>query len=651
MTSQAGFQSCLAQFRSPDPAARREAAQALAECDRRQAVDPLVEGLKDENPGVQEAAMIALIRIGGTRVVSSLVPLLREDAATRSLAAEVLGQTGGSALELLLPLVGHPDSNLRKVIVDTLGKLGDARSISSLIAALKDADANVRGAAAEALARLQAQEAVPELLKLLDDEEWVLFSVVEALGRIGAPAAIPRLMELLRTGSEPVQYAVIEALGHFSDAAGCIRPMLLDLVPSANPVLRDLLIKSVVNLTTSCAMDLRALVEIDAVLPTFCAAVQSDDEVIVKAAIRGLGLLEDRRGTVPILGALEGAHTEHAACAEDLAAEAKWALVRCPDEAALISSLGSPVEEVVRVAAETLGTLRSRGAVSALSNLMSHPDREVRRTAIQALGMIGDSLAISVVIGALEDETGHVRAEAATVLGKWADRLGIDPLCRRLLVEPYPDVRATIVDALCSEPDPLVAGRLIAVLDHEREEVRASAAKGLAKLRAPEAFRPLMETVNDPSASVRAAVIEALGGYQVKPALEAILLALSDDDEHVRVAAVLALAGWDQPEAERALIVEGLGDQDLWVRYRAAEVLGGKRTRGAVPALLEIAKTAREPAVLRKMAVEALGRIGDSRTKEVISDLMWDCEAEVSAAAAEALDFLEGGGEGDDPWK
>ena len=58
------FEACLARFRSPDPGVRRQAAEALGGCNWSEALPPLVEGLKDENPGVQEAVMAALIRIG-----------------------------------------------------------------------------------------------------------------------------------------------------------------------------------------------------------------------------------------------------------------------------------------------------------------------------------------------------------------------------------------------------------------------------------------------------------------------------------------------------------------------------------------------------------------------------------------------------------
>ena len=128
-------------------------------------------------------------------------------------------------------------------------------------------------------------------------------------------------------------------------------------------------------------------------------------------------------------------------------------------------------------------------------------------------------------------------------------------------------------------------------------------------------------------------------------------LALTDDHEKVRLASLLALAVREEPGIEEILLVQGLGDSDLWVRYRAAEALGVRRAGAALPALTLIAKSDREPSILRRIAVEALGQLGDLRARETISELMWAHNPDVSAAAAQALDALEGGEEGVDPWK
>ncbi|HLG44341.1 MAG TPA: HEAT repeat domain-containing protein, partial [Nitrospirales bacterium] len=241
--------------------------------------------------------------------------------------------------------------------------------------------------------------------------------------------------------------------------------------------------------------------------------------------------------------------------------------------------------------------------------------------------------------------------EAAAVLERWKERTAIEPLCRQLAVEIYGDVRTAIVEALCAVPSPDVSGRLIELLGNEREEVREAAARGLGKLPGPGLLRALLDAANDPAWSVRAAVIEAVGRHQGKPTFDAVLLALSDDHEKVRLAAVQALAGRNDREAIEALRVHALADGNLWVRYRAVEALGAKRAAEAVPGLLEIANGHREPGLLRRMAVTALGLIGDERARATLLALREDEEAAIAVTAGEALAALLKGADGDDPWK
>lgn len=658
MSNGAEFEHRLALFRDPDPSTRREAAEALAECtdegEIAGAVEVLVEGLRDSNLGVQEAALSALVRIGGARVVRALIPLLRQDVTTRNLAIEILEQIGSAALDLLLPLLTHPDPNLRKFIVDTLNKLGDRRAIPALRERLCDEEPNVRGSAAEALGAMRAVEAVPAMLGMLQDEEWVVFSVVEALGTLGDPSTVGPLLGLMRTGSEAIRFAAIEALGRFPEAGICVRPMLA-MLPSADAGLRDLLIKSIVSLSCACGLDLKAIADPDTFVPALAAAMMSEEEEVVFAAVKGFGMMEDPRGTAAILSKVELACGLTEASCDRLFDEATPALVRCADEATLIAGLGSEVDRVVMLAAETLGKIRGGASVQGLAQLVvTHINREVRRVALEALGKIGDPAAVGAVIyavSAVADETGYVRGMAATVLGRWGERLAIEPLCKQLVVERYAEVRAAIVEALCAMADPLVSDRLIEFLKHPSEEVREAAARGLGKIRAPAAFQKLRDASRDASGLVRAAVAEAVGRYAVKAAFEALLQALNDDDEKVRLAAVMALATRNEAGAMEAIRAQALTDQDVWVRYRAAEALGEKRVTAAVPELLAIVQSAQESDILRRMAVQALGLIGDERATDVIKALLADNDQGLAAAAEEALNRLLGGAEGDDPWK
>ena len=99
-----------------------------------------------------------------------------------------------------------------------------------LLAALGDADADVREAAAEALGQIGDAAAVPGLLAALGDADWrVRRAAAAALGQIGAPA-VPGLLAALRYAEEDVREAAAAALREIGDAAA---------VPGLLAALRD----------------------------------------------------------------------------------------------------------------------------------------------------------------------------------------------------------------------------------------------------------------------------------------------------------------------------------------------------------------------------------------------------------------------------
>ena len=104
------------------------------------------------------------------------------------------------------------DTDLKRRLVEALGKLGDPQAVPPLIQALGDRSENVRAAAAEALGAIGDPQAVPPLIQALgDDEFWVRRAAAEALVRIGAPA-VPALIQALGDYRDDVRRAAQQAI-------------------------------------------------------------------------------------------------------------------------------------------------------------------------------------------------------------------------------------------------------------------------------------------------------------------------------------------------------------------------------------------------------------------------------------------------------
>lgn len=113
----------------------------------------------------------------------------------------------------------------------------------------------------------------------------------------------------------------------------------------------------------------------------------------------------------------------------------------------LIQALKSDSEFMVRLeAAEVLGKLRPKAAVSALIEALHDKESAVRGPAAIALGQIGDKRAVPELILSLYDEE-YVRELAASALGELKDTRAIPELVK-LLNDQSASVRGTVAEAL-----------------------------------------------------------------------------------------------------------------------------------------------------------------------------------------------------------
>lgn len=202
---------------------RARAAETLAQAGHPQAVQPLIEALRDDYATVRTAVAMALAKIGDVRAVHPLGEALRkkDDPDT--------------------PL----DGDARAAAALALGQIGDECAARFLASALRDSQAKVREAAAEALDLLNwkpitSTDLARYLLAKGEDpatacatDPGLLDAVVDALvrgegsGRLGSvkilgklrhSSIVPYLISMLSEGDSEVRAAAIEALKNSMDA-------------------------------------------------------------------------------------------------------------------------------------------------------------------------------------------------------------------------------------------------------------------------------------------------------------------------------------------------------------------------------------------------------------------------------------------------
>lgn len=422
-----------------------------------------VEAWRRGHPSPAEVKTTPLPVVGGERGRSRLQQLVQQlsdpDWQRRVEAIQELSAfNDASVVPALLEAISDEDHQVRWAAVRALEGKTDESVLEALLEALRDSDYLVSDAAAAALGRAGAP-AVPGLLAALDDDNPdVRGRVVEALGKIGDPAAVPELIRLLQDERTPgresqricdVAAAVLEQIGtpEAVEALAAWRGIPTTLPEPIQEVepppktqwealdyLLETLKRSDWGTRERAAKTLReqakALRGLDDpyVVNRLAEALQDRDEYVRWAVVETLAWIKDDT-TVPML--LEALH--------DKEWMVRLAVIRALTEIgdshvtpALLEALSDENTQIREAAAEALGRIANLAAVPGLLRALAGDDGFVRRAAAEALGEIGNVAAVPDLVNALRDTDAQVRWSAAEALGKIGDPAAVTPLIAKL---------------------------------------------------------------------------------------------------------------------------------------------------------------------------------------------------------------------------
>lgn len=241
---------------SPVSEIRREAALAFRDFDSLEddSIEALTKGLHDTDRGVRDACSMTLITLQaqGVEVASHVArQILTHDIEVRNLAGDVLIKLGESSASVLWDYARDTDFDVRKFAIDIIGLIGTEADVPILIAALQDADANVRVSAAEALGNIGSPYAILHLIEAYRADDEMKLPVIEALGKIGGDDAENFLLETLTSEDDMyLQTACIDSLALCGSQIG-ISTRLGELLPNAPTELQGIILK------TMCAISFR----------------------------------------------------------------------------------------------------------------------------------------------------------------------------------------------------------------------------------------------------------------------------------------------------------------------------------------------------------------------------------------------------------
>ncbi len=169
----------------------------------------------------------------------SLDPLLKDlvsgDETRAENAAIQLGQMGGSVLPALGALLKSSDPDHRWWAVRTLAQMSDV-NCDYFIEALKDVSAEVRQAAALALAAHPFGQAAPVLVQALSDEDAMLQTLAaNALSAIGRPV-VPILLDAFPGSPLSVKIHIMRVLAELRDPRAI--PVMMEAMQAGSAILQ-----------------------------------------------------------------------------------------------------------------------------------------------------------------------------------------------------------------------------------------------------------------------------------------------------------------------------------------------------------------------------------------------------------------------------
>ncbi|HEY6620297.1 MAG TPA: HEAT repeat domain-containing protein [Steroidobacteraceae bacterium] len=228
-------------LRDPEIEVQNKAVDVVVRVNHPETIKYLVDVLKDENEYARRAAVEVLNVVGTSKSVKYLLEVIADsDWWVRTRAADALGKIGGPrVVDAVLSLIKDENQDIRRAAIEILNQTKDERAVAQLIEATRDADWWVSERAVDALAEIGSTKALPRFIDMLQGEAKSLPTVIRAIGKIGDQRSLESLLPLLSRPENEIKVEAISALAKLADErrADTVRVRLQAVTTSADGTL------------------------------------------------------------------------------------------------------------------------------------------------------------------------------------------------------------------------------------------------------------------------------------------------------------------------------------------------------------------------------------------------------------------------------
>jgi HEAT repeat protein len=525
------------------------------------------------------------------------------NSALRTACIDALKLKGAPALPVLRRGTVSEDPDVVLFTLQILGSMPEEESAPILLPFLSHPDLNIAQAAVESLGDLKCPRAVGPLLELLEGELWLRFAAVLSLGRIGDSRATLELLKLV--GDESLGGTALEALGRIGDPSA-IEPLCRELVREDRFPQRD----SFLTAVGACLAK-----------PGTEAPVLRDPEVV--ASLRG--------------GAFRRYVRECLASEDPDLGAAASRLVRAYGDDTLYPGLVEHLDQPA-LAAETvafLGSLPEASGVEAILRAAARHSRPgVRSAALWVLGLRTEAWGDAVITAALDDPDPVVLAGAVRALARRRPS-GTFEKVLPLLFHDSEVVRARALESLPYLARPADVAMLGRLLEETEPGEKLLAYVDVSRRLEREPFVPRwLARIPGAPTDVLRGLLRALGEVTGPEVTSSLSPLLDHAEPSIRTLAIECLAHPDNAGQIGPSLRARL-DTDRECAYYVVRALGRLKHAEAVSDLMAFHLKA---APLEKVAViEALGAIGTPPAVRFLEAELHGRDRERRRAAAAAL--------------
>ena len=458
-----------------------------------------------------------------------------------------------------------------------LGDIGDPSPSQDIIPLISSENQEIKHAAIEALERIRAQDAVDQLLVIIETSDIeTIKKAAEALGKIGDSRAVKPLIKVLtatepkfRLNSEYMRYMKIgpvpNELGNVFEEKGY--PLSINAQISGQYPLW----KITSDETNKYAIEIEGTW-----FKVFKILTDIEKET---SKIAGDALVNIGEGAIPELVQVlsDNVYIGGQAVAEVLGKIGSAAVEP------LIESLNNDHPDAQWLIVKTLGDIRDKRATLPLLDLLREGSGEMDSTIIESLGKIGDERAVDDLLKYLESELDYVRIGVIEALGEIGDSKALKPLFR-VLKEGEPNEKNWVLHALEKIDDPCAVGPIFEhfkresdsrgnnwrpwvhdthldklinencidvlgqFLQDDNENIRELSAYYLKKI-GTKSTEVILRSLEHNNPEVKLDAIQLLGELKDRRATEKLVPLLADTDIHIRRATIEALNNIHDPAA------------------------------------------------------------------------------------------------------